>query len=268
MKWLQFPPLQSADACAENCLPCADCCDCDLDRETTTAQLRGWAWFLTFLTITWNAVEAIVGTISGILAHSVALVGYGLDSLVEVSSALIVTWRLSHHSADPEADERAEGLATRLIAVSLAAIAGYVAIEATLDLIGRDAPERSPLGIAIVALSLLVMPGLAAAKRRVASGIDSTALNADAAQTQVCFYLAGAVLIGLLANQLLGLWWMDPLAGFLVAALALREARAAWMTGELCADDCAGADARVRWEKAGNPVQCLPSGCPGCPTAA
>jgi divalent metal cation (Fe/Co/Zn/Cd) transporter len=199
--------------------------------------LRRWAWWLTALTIGWNSVEALIAILSGLLAGSVALVGFGLDSVVEVSSALVIVWRLSRQGQDRMANERAERRATRVIALSFVMIALYVVYDASSKLLGLgDQPRHSTVGLVIVALSLVVMPSLAWAKRRVAAGLGSVALKADAAQTQLCSYLSAVVLLGLAANGLLGWWWMDPVAGLVVAALALREGWEAWTNGELC--DC------------------------------
>jgi divalent metal cation (Fe/Co/Zn/Cd) transporter len=194
-------------------------------------RLRQRAWALTALTIGWNSVEAIVAIGSGLLAGSIALVGFGLDSVVEVSSALVIAWRLTRG-----ASETAERRAVRLIALTFFAIAAYVAVDAALKLAGvGEEPERSPIGLAITALSLVVMPVLAWGKRRVAAGLGSVALKADAAETQLCTYLSAVVLIGLAANWLAGWWWMDPLAGLVVAVLAVREGWEAWTSGNICA---------------------------------
>jgi divalent metal cation (Fe/Co/Zn/Cd) transporter len=199
------------------------------------ARDRQLAWWLTALTIGWNTLEAAVSIGSGVLAGSIALVGFGLDSVVEVASALIIVWRLSHQGLDHVANERAERRAVRLIAVSFFAISVYVVADAASTLLGvRGEPQRSPLGLAITALSLIVMPSLAWAKRRVAGRMGSVALKADAAETQLCTYLSAVVLLGLAANAVLGWWWMDPLAALIVAALAFREGRAAWTSGDLC----------------------------------
>jgi divalent metal cation (Fe/Co/Zn/Cd) transporter len=200
-----------------------------------TRRLRRWAWWLTALTIGWNSLEAVVAIASGLLAGSIALVGFGLDSVVEVSSALVIAWRLSRQGADHAANERAERRAVRLIALSFLAIAAYVTYDAVTTLLGiGDEPEHSPVGLALVALSLVVMPTLAWAKRRVAAGLGSPALKADAAETQLCTYLSAVVLVGLAANGLFGWWWMDPLAGLAVAGLAVKEGRDAWTSGDLC----------------------------------
>src|SRR3954454_25318962 len=184
-------PAQTEVAPVENC---TDECGCaSKPPATADPRLRQWAWWLTALTIGWNSVEAIVAIGSGLLAGSIALVGFGLDSVVEVSSALVIAWRLTRG-----ASETAERRAVRLIALTFFAIAAYVAVDAVLKLAGvGEEPERSPIGLAITALSLVVMPTLAWGKRRVAAGLGSVALKADAAETQLCTYLSAVVLIGL-----------------------------------------------------------------------
>jgi divalent metal cation (Fe/Co/Zn/Cd) transporter len=202
---------------------------------TRAETLRRWAWWLTVLTIGWNSLEAVVAIVSGWLAGSIALVGFGLDSVVEVTSAVVIAWRLTRQGVDHEASERAERRAVRLIAVSFFAIAAYVTYDALVKLLGLgEHPEHSTVGLVLVALSLVVMPTLAWAKRRVATGLGSVALQADAAETQLCTYLSAVVLVGLAANGLFGWWWMDPLAGLGVAALAVKEGREAWASGDLC----------------------------------
>ncbi len=208
-------------------------------------MLERIAWALTALTILWNSVEAVVAVASGMLARSIALVGFGLDSAVETASALIVAWRLTR-------SERSEKLAVRLIAVSFFAIAAYVTFDAVAKLGGRaDIPEQSTVGIAIVALSLIVMPLLAWAKRRVAGRLGSVTLQADAAESQVCFYLSVVVLIGLAGNVLAGWWWMDPIAALVVAVVAFHEGQRAWSHGDLCAE--------------GTRQLCGSECCPACP---
>jgi divalent metal cation (Fe/Co/Zn/Cd) transporter len=214
-------------------------CACESPEMAHTHQsgLRRWAWWLTALTIGWNSLEAVIAVLGGLQAGSIALVGFGLDSVVEVSSAVVIAWRLSRQSDDHATNERAERRAVRLIAISFVAIAAYVTYDAITKLLGIGAhPKHSTVGLVLVTLSLVVMPALAMGKRRVASGLGSVALKADAAETQLCTYLSAVVLIGLAANSLLGWWWMDPLAGLVVAAIALREGRAAWTSGDLC--DC------------------------------
>lgn len=198
-------------------------------------RFRRFAWWLTALTIGWNSLEAVVAIASGLLAGSIALIGFGLDSVVEVSSAVVIAWRLSHHGDDHVANERAERRAVRLIALTFLAIAAYVTYDAVATLLGMgDEPVHSTIGLALVTLSLVVMPTLAWAKRRVAARLGSVALKADAAETQLCTYLSAVVLVGLAGNSLLGWWWMDPVAGLVVAGLAVKEAREAWTSGDLC----------------------------------
>ena len=226
---------RSPAACAGGCACCAPTVPGAGADDANARRLRRRAWWLTALTIGWNSLEAAAAVGSGLLDGSIALVGFGLDSVVEVSSAFVIAWRLSRQGADHAANERAERRAVRLIALSFFAIAAYVAYDAVTKLLGiGEHPEHSPVGLALVALSLVVMPVLAWAKRRVAAGLDSVALKADAAETQLCTYLSAVVLIGLAANGLFGWWWMDPLAGLAVAALAVKEGRQAWASGDLC----------------------------------
>jgi divalent metal cation (Fe/Co/Zn/Cd) transporter len=221
---------------ASEAATCRDGCDCEVDATARSdPRARRWAWWLTGATIGWNTLEAVIAIMGGILAGSIALVGFGLDSVVEVASAAVIVWRLSQQGGERAQQELAERRAVRLIALSFYGIAVYVTLDAALALLGlRDEPQRSPLGLAITALSLLIMPGLAWAKRRVAVRLNSVALRADAAETQLCTYLSAVVLLGLVANAVLGWWWMDPVAGLVVAGLAVREGREAWTSDALC----------------------------------
>ena len=213
-----------------------EACDCEAPLTSATdSRARRWAWALTAATIAWNTLEAVVAIVSGVLAGSIALVGFGLDSVVEVSSAIVIVWRLSLQGSDHETNERAERRAVRLIALSFFGIAAYVVFDSIRALIGvRDEPQPSALGLAITALSLVVMPSLAFATRWLAKRLGSVALRADAAETMLCTYLSAVVLLGLAANALFGWWWMDPLAGLIVAGLAIREGREAWTSGDVC----------------------------------
>jgi cation diffusion facilitator family transporter len=235
MQSLETRPATSTmdDGCA-----CVGGCACAVDEVAITdPQARRRAWWLTAATISWNSLEAVIAIVGGVVAGSIALVGFGLDSVVEVASAVVIVWRLSQRTADHLAQQRAELRAVRLIALSFFGIAAYVTVDAVATLLGlRDEPQRSVLGLAITVLSLVVMPTLAWAKRRVAARLNSVALKADAAETQLCTYLSAVVLLGLAANALVGWWWMDPIAGLVVAGLAVREGRAAWTSGDLC--DC------------------------------
>lgn len=244
--------------CTPECGACPGCCACSSEQPSTkdAARLRRWAWLLTALTIAWNCLEAVVATVSGLIAGSVALIGFGLDSVVEVSSALVIAWRLTWAGAG-ESAERAERRAVRLIALTFFGIAGYVTYQAVATLLGvGERPEHSPVGLAIVALSVVVMPTLARAKRHVAAGLGSVALAADAAETQLCTYLSGVVLVGLAANAVAGWWWMDPIAGLAVAWLAIREGREAWANGQPC-----GAVEHAEPARPACSIVC----CPACP---
>jgi hypothetical protein len=171
------------------------------------------------LTIGWNAIEGIVAIAAGLAASSASLIGFGLDSGIEVSAALVLAWRL-HQERKEGCQMPADDRARRLIAWSFSALAVYVSLSAIVDLGERNEPEASTIGIAIAALSLVVMPVLAAAKKRVALSLSSQAAVAEAAQTNVCTMLSAALLIGLSANAALGWWWADPIAGLTIAAVA------------------------------------------------
>ena len=191
---------------------------------------------LEYFTVGWNLLEAAVGLIAGGVAGSIALVAFGLDSLIEVSSGGILLWRL-RSDGDEERRETVERRALRLVAVSLLALAIYVAAESALSLIRHEAPERSLAGIALAIASLIAMPVLARAKRRVASDLGSPALQADSKQTDICAYLSAILLLGLLLNASLGWWWADPAAGLLMAPIIAYEGVKAWR-GEACCDEC------------------------------
>jgi divalent metal cation (Fe/Co/Zn/Cd) transporter len=177
------------------------------------------ATVLNRLTIGWNAVEGITAIAAGVAASSASLIGFGLDSGIEVSAALVLAWRLHQERRDGcqlPADDRAR----RLIAWSFAALAAFVSVSACLDLIGQHEPGASTIGIVIASLSLAVMPLLAAAKKRLALSLGSQAAVAEAAQTNVCTMLSAALLVGLSANAAFGWWWADPVAGLAIAGVA------------------------------------------------
>ena len=183
-------------------------------------------------TIAWNAVEGVVAVAAGIAAGSVSLVGFGFDSAIEVSAALILAWRL-HQERKEGCTQEADRLATRAIAVSFAVLAAYVAFDAVADLVNRSEPEPSVPGIVLAALSLAVMPSLARAKRRLAPVLGSAAAVADAKQTNLCALLSGVVLVGLAANAALDWWWADPTAGVAIAVIAAVEAVRTWRAESL-----------------------------------
>ncbi|MCS7002033.1 MAG: cation transporter [Dehalococcoidia bacterium] len=217
---------------------CSDSRATAVTTDVIDSRHRQRAWALTALTIGWNAIEAVVAIASGVVASSVALIGFGLGSVIEVSSALVVVWLLTHRFPDHAARERTERVAVRLVAVSFGLMAAYVVADSAAKLLGVSLePEESLVGLALVALSVVVMPLLAWAKRRVAIAMNSVTVQADSAQTQLCTYMSVVALIGLAANAAFGWWWMDPLAGIGVAAIAVREGVVAWRSGELCQCD-------------------------------
>lgn len=185
-------------------------------------------------TIGWNAVEAVVGLVAGVLAGSVALVGFALDSLVEASSGGILVWRLRAERGGRGTSDELERRAIRLVALAFFALAAYVGARAGVDLVLGAEPETSVAGIVLAAVSLVVMPVLAHRKRVVARELDSRALQADSTQTVICTLLSGALLIGLVANAVLGWWWMDPAAGLFIAVVAAREGHELWTTEDVC----------------------------------
>jgi len=196
------------------------------------------ARLLNRVTIGWNVVEGVVAVTAGLLAGSVSLVGFGLDSGIEVSASVILAWRLWQERAGGcmgDSDRRA----SRGIAACFAALAAYVWTEAVRDLLGGARPEASGVGIAVAALSLLVMPWLARAKRRLAPALGSQAAASEADQTMLCALLSAVVLVGLGLNAALGWWWSDPVAGLVVGILATVEARRTWRADALT-DTCCG----------------------------
>lgn len=184
--------------------------------------------WLVAATISYNVIEAIVAISAGTVAGSTALIGFGLDSVIEVASAAAVAWQFS--GPDPEVRER---IALRIIAVSFFALAGYVTVEAVRTLFGADAAGTSTVGIALAAVSLLVMPLLSLAQRRAGRELGSASAVADSKQTLLCTYLSGVLLAGLLLNSLFGWAWADPVAALVIAVVAVREGREAWR-GEHC----------------------------------
>ncbi len=187
---------------------------------------------LEYVTIAWNSVEALVAIVSGILAGSIALIGFGLDSVIEVASGAALLWRLR--------DQRRERRALQIVGMSFVALAAYVLVESSRDLRGHEAPERSLPGIAIAAASVLVMPLLARAKRRVAARLDSRAMHADSRQTDLCAYLSAILLGGLLLNAALGWWWADPVAGLIMVPVIANEGREALRGKRCCGDETCG----------------------------
>ena len=205
-------------------------------RGRPGSALQRRALLLATLTITWNVIEAVVAITAGFAAGSIALVGFGFDSTIEVGSASVVVWQFRGELRGGY-DEHRERIALRLIAITFFVLATYVVIEATRDLFFiDDEAGESTIGIALAALSLVVMPALAIAKRRTATELGSATLRADAAETMLCAWLSAVLLGGLVLNATVGWWWADPVAAVGIAALAAKEGIEAWR-GESCDDD-------------------------------
>lgn len=180
-------------------------------------------------TISYNVVEAIVAISAGVVASSTALIGFGLDSVIEVASASAVAWQFS--GRDPEVRERT---ALKIIALSFFALAGYVTVESVRSLTGAETAAHSTVGIVLAAASLVIMPLLSYAQRRAGRELGSASAVADSRQTLLCTYLSGALLIGLLLNSLFGWSWADPIVALIIAGVAVREGREAWRGQHCC----------------------------------
>jgi len=174
---------------------------------------------LEYFTLGWNLTEALVGISAGVIAGSIALIGFGMDSIIESFSGASLLWRLQ----SGEADEKCEQIALKLVGVSFFVLAVYVAADAIKTLIQREPPAASIVGICLSAVSIVVMPVLASAKRRVAARLNSRALVADSRQTDLCAYLSGILFVGLVLNALFGWWWADSMAAILMVPIITRE---------------------------------------------
>jgi divalent metal cation (Fe/Co/Zn/Cd) transporter len=190
---------------------------------------------LEYLTIAWNSFEAAVALISGLVAGSVALIGFGLDSVIETTSAVILLWRL-RADEEPEQRERSELLAHRLVGACFLLLAAYVMLESVHALWIHERAARSIAGILIAIAAVIVMPLLGRAKRRVAVELGSRALHSDSRQASFCAYLSAILLVGLALNTLLGWWWADPVAALVMVPIIAREG-VQGLRGEVC-DDC------------------------------
>ena len=191
---------------------------------------------LEYLTVGWNTVEGLVSVGAAVAAGSVALFGFGIDSFVETASGAVLIWRLvaEQRSRDAQAIERIEQRARKLVALSLFALAAYIAFDATKALLVRERPAATTVGVGITLVSLLMMAWLARAKRRVDATLQSRALGADAFQTTACFWLSIVTLAGIGLNAAFGWWWADPVAALGMTYFLMREGREAWR-GEDCA---------------------------------
>ncbi len=200
-----------------------------VDDPARRGQLGRRAQLLAAASVSYNVVEAVIAITAGLVAGSIALVGFGLDSVVEVSSGLIILWQFRHPL--PESRERR---ALRMMAVSFLALAAYVTVESVRALISGHHADPSPVGIALAAASLVIMPFLSWAQRRTGRSLGSNAVVADSTQTLLCTYLSAVLLVGLVLNATLGWSCADPIAGLVIAAIAAREGLEAWR-GEGCA---------------------------------
>jgi divalent metal cation (Fe/Co/Zn/Cd) transporter len=216
-----------AQAGAQTPLPLLPLVDAAPDRPRWVRRARLLAW----IGVGWHVIEAAVAIGAGVVAGSIALVGFGADSLIEAAAGVVVLWRFGAARAS---SGDAEARAQKLIAVSFYVLAAYIGVEASRALAGGHHPEVSGVGIALSVVTLVTMPPLAIAKARVAERLGSSATKL------LCAYLSAALLVGLGANALVGWWWADPLTGLVIAAVAVREGRQAWR-GESCCTAPAGA---------------------------
>ena len=189
---------------------------------------------LEYFTIGWNSIEGLIAVGAGALAGSISLVGFGVDSFIEVSSGAALLWRMSVDADGPRREQR-ERLTLRAVGISFLALAAYVAWEAATDLVAQSVPHSSPIGIALASVSLVVMPLLARAKRRVGSAMGSAAMHADARQTEFCTYLSAILLGGLLLNAAFGWWWADRVAALVMVPIIAKEGVDA-LRGDACCD--------------------------------
>ncbi len=208
--------------------------ECNACSGAGEARLENtkYARKLEYLTIGWNLIEAGVAIGAGVVAGSIALIGFGVDTMIEVMSAFVLLWRLSsvHH------DERRERIALQLVGVSFLLLAAYVGYEAVSSLVLKEPPNTSLVGLALAIAALFIMPLLARAKRRAAARLNSAALSADSRQSAICAYLSAILLGGLALNAAFGWWWADPAAALIMVPIILKEGFEA-LRGEVC-EDC------------------------------
>lgn len=209
-------------------LPVAPAPGADWLRAARRVRILSW------VSLVWMGAEGVIAITAGILAGSIALVGFGIDSAIEGFASAIIIWRFTGARIHSEA---AEQRAQKLVAIQFFLLAPYVTYEAVHRLVVGVQPSVSWLGVALATSSLIGMPLLGVAKRRLAAQLGSAATRGEGNQNLLCAYLAAAVLVGLLGNALLGLWWLDPAAALVIAAVAVREGVASWR-GESCCSDC------------------------------
>ena len=212
-----------------------------MSQEATTdnvidrAHLVRRGRYLEYFTVGYNILEGLIAVGVGLVAGSIALVGFGFDSLIEVTSGAVLLWRL-HADVDEGRRERVEAISLRLVGICFVVLALYVSYDSIKSLLRREAPDESLIGIVLAAVSLIIMPLLVRAKRKVARSINSGALMADSKQTELCTYLSAILLGGLLLNALLGWWWADPVAALIMVPIIAKEGIEA-LRGEICCDD-------------------------------
>lgn len=204
--------------------------DLVLDRQALAQRGKRLEYF----TLAWNSLEGVIAVVAGAWAGSISLVGFGVDSFIEVTSGAALLWRMGAE-ADAHRRERIEKVALRIVGACFLVLAAYVTYEATTDLFRRQAPERSLPGIVLACASLVAMPLLSRAKRKVARGLGSAAMHADARQTEFCTYLSAILLGGLLLNAAFGLWWADPAAALVMVPIIAKEGLDA-LRGDPCCD--------------------------------
>lgn len=225
--------------------------------RATVERLARRARILSWLSLFWMTIEGAVAITAGIVAGSVALVGFGLDSAIEGFASVVIIWRFTGHRIH---SATAEDRAQKLVAVQFFILAPYVAFESARALINGERADETMVGILLALGSVIFMPMLGIAKQRIADQLGSAATKGEGRQNMLCAYLAGALLIGLLGNSLFGAWWLDPLVGLLIAAVAVKEGREAWRgegccvsappglqapaAGDGCQDDCCSDPAR------------------------
>ena len=190
---------------------------------------------LEYFTIVYNSLEGLIAVVAGLMAGSVALIGFGFDSLIEVTSGAALLWRLNS-DVDESRRERIEAITLRIVGVCFLLLAAYVSYDSIKSLTRREEPHESIPGIVLAIASLIVMPLLVRSKRKVARGIKSGALMADSKQTELCTYLSAILLAGLLLNALVGWWWADPIAALVMVPIIIKEGVGA-LRGEICCDD-------------------------------
>jgi divalent metal cation (Fe/Co/Zn/Cd) transporter len=213
----------------QDALPIVPAATPRIDRATYERLARR-ARLLSWLSLAWMTVEGGVAISAGLVASSIALVGFGLDSAIEGFASLVIVWRFSRSRMFSAA---AETRAQKLVAIQFFVLAPYVGIESVRALIGGERPDETWVGIALAASSVVLMPLLGIAKQRIADQIGSAATKGEGRQNMLCAYLAGALLVGLIGNALAGAWWLDPTVGLLIAAVAVKEGLEAWQ-GEGC----------------------------------